>query len=78
MSLKRAASPSDKTLGVWKFIDPAGAEELQDPRYPEPKDIRPAAERYSDLSEDEETTSQTQLSRSLQTATLFWLLGRKR
>ena len=42
-----------ETLGVWKFVDPAGAEELQDSRYPEVKDVKPTAERYSDLSEDE-------------------------
>jgi len=42
-----------ETLGVWKYIDPAGAEELQDPSYPEPKDVKPTATRYSNLSEDE-------------------------
>ena len=42
-----------ETLGVWKYIDSAGAEELQDPSYPEPKDVKPMATRYSDLSEDE-------------------------
>ena len=42
-----------ETLGVWKFVDPAGAEELRDTQYPEPKDVNPTANRYSDLSEDE-------------------------
>ena len=42
-----------ETLGIWRFVDPAGVEELQDPGYPEIKDIKPTAEKYSDLSEDE-------------------------
>ncbi len=42
-----------ETLGVWKYIDPAKTEELQDLSYPEPKDVKQTATRYSDLSEDE-------------------------
>jgi hypothetical protein len=42
-----------ETLGVWRFVDPAGAEELQDPHYPEPKDVKSAAGKYSDPSIDE-------------------------
>lgn len=42
-----------ETLGVWKYIDPAGAEELRDPSYPEPKDVKSTATKYSALSDDE-------------------------
>src|SRR6266480_3575983 len=42
-----------ETLGVWKFINPARTEELQDPHYPEPKDIKTTAKAYSDLDDDE-------------------------
>src|SRR5205809_1110389 len=38
-SIQRCA----KTLGVWRYIDSAGAEELRDPSYSEPKDIKPIA-----------------------------------
>ena len=41
-----------ETLGVWRYIDPAKTEELRDPSYPESKDVKPTATRYSDLSED--------------------------
>ena len=33
-----------KTLGIWKFIDLAGAEELKDPYYLEAKGIKLTAE----------------------------------
>ena len=42
-----------ETLGIWKYIDPVKTEELWDLSYPEPKNIKPMATRYSDLSEDE-------------------------
>jgi hypothetical protein len=42
-----------ETLGVWTYIDPAGSTELQDPSYPEPKNVKSTATKYSDLSDDE-------------------------
>ena len=42
-----------ETLGVWKYVDPNGDEELQDPKYPEPKDVNTEATKYSALDDDE-------------------------
>ncbi len=42
-----------ETLGVWKFVNPTGTDDLQDPHYPEPKDIKATANVYSDLDDDD-------------------------
>ena len=42
-----------ETLGIWKFVNPARTEKLQDPHYPEPKDIKMTAKAYSDLNNNE-------------------------
>ena len=42
-----------ETPGVWSYINLAKTKELRNLSYLEPKDVKPMATRYSDLSEDE-------------------------